>query len=64
VNRLRERVGSKGEVSDGREAILDEQIEAFQEPREVPGNLLLSVDTTHGPEEAVRRIYYRLLSTI
>jgi len=62
-DRLGKRVREKSEVSDGRESILSEQMEAFTPPDELPGTARLTVDTSRGTEETLRTIYSRLLST-
>ncbi|MBN2720483.1 MAG: AAA family ATPase [Proteobacteria bacterium] len=61
--RLRQRAAGRSSISDGREEILDQQIRAFKEPKEIPEKSLFTVDTSRGAAETVRAIYARLLST-
>jgi aminoglycoside phosphotransferase family enzyme/predicted kinase len=62
-NRLIKRGRIKSEVSDGRVAILVDQVKTFQPPSEIPEDILLSVDTSMGLEKTLKTIYLRLLST-
>jgi hypothetical protein len=61
-SRLRARAKRAGEISDGREEILAEQIAAFVTPDEFQPDSLLTVDPSKTVEKTIRELYCRLLS--
>ncbi len=62
-SRLRDRVKKAGEISDGREEILAEQMAAFVPPHEFQPELLLTVEPSKTAKETTRDLYCRLLSS-
>jgi aminoglycoside phosphotransferase family enzyme/predicted kinase len=62
-SRLRDRAKRTGEISDGREEILAEQMAAFVPPEEFHPEVLLTVDPSKAAKETIRELYCRLLSS-
>ena len=59
--RLRKRTMDPGAISDGREEILEDQINAFSPPVEVTEEQKLTLDSSHSLDQQVRKTYRRLL---
>lgn len=58
--RLAERQRSGGDYSDGRPELLSRQMEEFEEPREVPPEMLLELNTDRPLDESVDRVEDRI----